>query len=76
MLSIFMIERKCDMRDDNSQQQFEQDEEMQQRYAQYITDRPDSSRPIGNGDILIKAMEDGYLWDDFCNYEGINNECA
>ena len=56
------------MRDDNSQQQFEQDEEMQQRYAKYITDRPDSSRPIGNGDMLIKAMEDYYLWDDFLDW--------
>ena len=56
------------MRDDNVQQQVEQEEEMQQRYAEYIMDHPDSSRPIGNGDMLIQAMEDGYLWDDFLEW--------
>jgi hypothetical protein len=50
------------------QQMAEQDDEMQQRYAEYIMNRPDSSRPTGNGDMLIQAMEDGYLWDDFLEW--------
>lgn len=32
-------------------------------YADFIISR--GTRPIGNGDMLIEAMEDGYLYDEF-----------
>ena len=34
-------------------------------YAEYIMEHGDSARPIGNGDSLLRAMEDNYLFDDF-----------
>ena len=38
-------------------------------YAEYIMEHADGSeRIICNGDTLIKAMEDGYLYDDFVEY--------
>lgn len=33
-------------------------------YANFIMDHPDD-RPIINGDFLLEAMEDGYLFDEF-----------
>lgn len=33
-------------------------------YANFIMDHPDD-RPICNGDMLLEAMEDGYLFDEF-----------
>ena len=56
------------MRDDNMQQMAEQDDEMQQRYAEYIMKNSDGSRPICNGDSLLGAMESLYLWDDFLEW--------
>lgn len=37
-------------------------------YADYITSHQDSSRPIYDGDMLIEAMEDGYLFESFKDY--------
>ena len=34
-------------------------------YAQYIMNNYDGSRTIVNGDTLLVAMEDGYLFDEF-----------
>ncbi len=33
-------------------------------YADFIMNNPDD-RPICNGDMLLEAMEDGYLFDEF-----------
>ena len=35
-------------------------------YSSYIMAHGD--RPIGNGTMLIEAMEDGYLYDEFKDY--------
>lgn len=37
------------------------------QYANYIMANCGGDRCIANGDMLIKAMEDGYLWDEFIN---------
>lgn len=34
-------------------------------YAQFIMNNYDGSRVICNGDTLLVAMEDGYLFDEF-----------
>lgn len=34
-------------------------------YAEYIMANCHGERPIGNGNMLISAMEDGYLFEDF-----------
>ena len=39
--------------------------EMDAAYAEYIQARPCGDRLICNGDQLLRAMEDGYLLDDF-----------
>lgn len=39
--------------------------ELEDRYAEYIMEHSCGDRLICNGDTLIKAMEDGYLFDDF-----------
>lgn len=36
-------------------------------YSEYIMDHCHGDRAIGNGDMLISAMEDGYLYEDFKN---------
>ena len=41
------------------------DEELEEMYAEYIMDNRSGDRLICNGDALIGAMEDGYLYDDF-----------
>lgn len=35
------------------------------QYAEYIMEYSKGDRVICNGDMLLDAMEDGYLWDDF-----------
>jgi len=41
-------------------------EDLQQiAYGEYIMEHCAGARVIGNGDALIKAKEEGYLWDDF-----------
>lgn len=34
-------------------------------YAEYIMRNCGNDRLICNGDMLLEAMEDGYLWDEF-----------
>ena len=34
-------------------------------YAEYIMENCGGERMIGNGDELIKAIEDGYLYESF-----------
>ena len=42
-------------------------------YAQYIMNNCGGDRTICNGDTLLEAMEDGYLFEEFLN--SIENEC-
>lgn len=41
------------------------EDEQQIAYGEYIMAHCAGDRVIGNGEALIKAKEDGYLWDDF-----------
>jgi hypothetical protein len=35
------------------------------KYAEFIMSNSKGDPPIGNGDMLIEAMEDAYMWEDF-----------
>jgi hypothetical protein len=35
------------------------------QYAEFLMSRPDPDRPIYNGDALVDAMEDGFMFDEF-----------
>lgn len=39
--------------------------EAQEQYAEYIMKHSAGDRLICNGDMLVNAMEDGYLLDEF-----------
>lgn len=39
--------------------------EMDDAYGEYIMEHSAGDRLVCNGDTLIRAMEDGYLWDSF-----------
>jgi hypothetical protein len=40
-------------------------------YAEYIMEHAAGDRIICNGDTLVIAMEDGYLFDDFLDSIGV-----
>lgn len=40
-------------------------------YAEYIMENCHGDRLICNGDTLIRAQEDYYLWDDFLESMGL-----
>lgn len=40
-------------------------------YAEFIMRNCDGTRVICNGDTLLDAMEDGYLFEDFLREKGI-----
>lgn len=42
--------------------------EFDSEYAEFIMDNAPGDRLICNGGMLIDAMEDGYLYDDFVDY--------
>ena len=42
--------------------------DLDDQYAEYIMEHSAGDRLICNGDMLIMAMEDGYLADDFLDY--------
>lgn len=42
--------------------------DLDDEYAEYIMDNCHGERVICNGDTLIEAMEDGYLYDGFKEY--------
>ena len=54
------------MNDDNSQQQFEQDQ-YEEQYGEYIMKNCAGDRVISNGNDLLKAVEEGYLYEEFIN---------
>jgi len=39
-----------------------------EEYSNYIMENCHGDRIICNGDTLIEAQEEGYLWDDFLDY--------
>jgi hypothetical protein len=41
------------------------------QYAEYIMDNCAGERSIGNGDDLLRAQDQGYLLEDFCDSIGI-----
>jgi hypothetical protein len=41
-------------------------------YGEYIMNNCHGERAIGNGDALIAAMEDYYLWNEFLASKGID----
>ena len=47
---------------------FDDDFALQDTYAQYIMENCQGERSIGNGDMLIEAMESGYLYEEFRDY--------
>ena len=53
---------------DMTEQEFEEASNtyaIEEAYAEYIMANAAGERVIGNGDMLIRAMEDGYLWESF-----------
>jgi hypothetical protein len=43
-------------------------------YAEYIMEHSAGERCICNGDMLIGAMEDNYLWEDYLDSLGLTEE--
>jgi len=43
-------------------------------YAEFIMNQGKDNRPICNGDMLIEAIEDGYLFEEFLNTLGLTDE--
>lgn len=41
-------------------------------YGEYIMNNCHGERLIGNGDALVSAMEEYYLWEDFLASKGID----
>lgn len=48
----------------------EDDLQFSSEYAEYIMTYGSGDRIICNGDTLLKAQEDGYLFDEFKEYIG------
>jgi len=42
-----------------------------QEYAEYIMEHSAGDRLICNGDTLLEAQEDGYLWESFLDSMGL-----
>ena len=40
-------------------------------YAEYIMEHSAGDRVICNGDMLVGAMEDNYLWEDYLDSLGL-----
>lgn len=59
---------------DEFDDQYDLDNGLQDLHMEYIMENCGGDRLIGNGDMLIEAMEDGYLYEEFRdNY--IENYC-
>lgn len=39
--------------------------DLQDQHSEYILENCHGERNIGNGDMLIEALEDGYLYEEF-----------
>jgi hypothetical protein len=44
------------------------DDDLQSRHMEYIMEHCGGDRMICNGDMLIEAQEEGYLYEDFRDY--------
>ena len=44
---------------------YDNDTSLQDLHMEYIMENCQGDRIIGNGDMLIDALEDGYLYDEF-----------
>lgn len=55
---------------------FDDDFLLQDTYATYILENCQGERSIGNGDMLIEAMESGYLYEEFRDYYIASKENA
>lgn len=44
---------------------YDKSNDLMNLHADYILENCHGDRPIGNGDMLINAMEDGYLYEEF-----------
>jgi hypothetical protein len=42
--------------------------DLNEEYMVYIMENCQGERSIGNGDMLIEAAEEGYLYEDFRDY--------
>ncbi len=47
------------------------EDEQQVAYGKYIMDHCAGDRLICNGDTLLQAIEDGYLWEDFLEHSSL-----
>lgn len=48
--------------------QYNEDYSLQDLHMEYIMENCHGDRIICNGDMLIEALEDGYLYEDFRDY--------
>lgn len=48
-----------------------EDMQFSDEYAEYIMNHCGGDRIVCNGDTLLRAMEDSYLFDDFCDQKGV-----
>ena len=58
---------------DEFDERFESDNDMYDQYMEYIMENCHGERHIGNGDALIVAAEDFFLYEDFRDYWLENN---
>jgi hypothetical protein len=50
---------------DEFDERFDNDNDMYDQYMEYIMNNCQGDRVIGNGDMLIEAAEDFYLYEEF-----------
>jgi len=48
--------------------------QMSSAYAEFIMERGKGDCPICNGGMLLEAIEDGYLFEEFLNTIGLTDE--
>lgn len=53
---------------DEFDERFESDNDMYDEYMEYIMENCHGERIICNGDMLIEAAEEGYLYEAFRDY--------
>ena len=53
---------------EESDNQYNEEYSLQDLHMEYIMENCHGDRIIGNGDMLIEALEDGYLYEDFRDY--------
>ncbi len=56
------------MTNDQFDERFESDSDMYDEYMEFIMENCHGERIIGNGDMLIEAAEDFFLYEEFRDY--------